>query len=109
MKIVFENLLRNAIKFSANRSPALIEVGARTQLGERAYFVRDNGVGFDMDHADKLFAPFQRLHSAREFPGSGIGLSIVQRIIARHGGRVWAEAAVDQGATIYFTLPGAQS
>ena len=76
----------------------------REQDGERVYFVKDNGVGFNLEHAGNLFSPFHRLHSMQEFPGTGIGLSIVQRIIARHGGRIWPEAAVNQGATFYFTL-----
>jgi signal transduction histidine kinase len=105
LRIVLENLLSNAWKFTAPRPQARIEVGMAEQAGERIYFVRDNGVGFDMTYADKLFTPFQRLHGMREFPGTGIGLATVQRIITRHGGRVWPEAAVDQGATFFFTLP----
>ena len=105
LKIALDNLLNNAFKFSAGREEACIEVGEVEQSGERIYFVRDNGAGFDMAYAGKLFAPFQRLHSTSEFPGSGIGLSIVQRIIARHGGRIWPESAIDRGATFYFSLP----
>jgi signal transduction histidine kinase len=104
LRIVLENLLGNAWKFSAPRALARIEVGVAARAGARVYFVRDNGVGFDMAYADKLFAPFQRLHGATEFAGVGIGLATVQRIIARHGGRIWPEAAVDQGATFFFTL-----
>jgi PAS domain S-box-containing protein len=104
LKIMLENLLSNAFKFTNRRERARIEVGMNRQSGDRVYFVRDNGAGFDMAYATKLFGPFQRLHGAEEFPGTGIGLVIVQRIIARHGGRIWPEAAVDQGATFYFTL-----
>lgn len=98
-----EALLKNAWKFSRSREPARIEVGVRT-ANPPVYFVRDNGVGFDMHYAGKLFSPFQRLHSEREFEGAGIGLATAQRIIRRHGGRIWAEAAPDGGATFYFTL-----
>ncbi len=103
LRLVLQNLLGNAWKFSSGRTQTHIELGARPQDDEMVYFVRDNGVGFDMAYADKLFAPFQRLHSQAEFPGAGIGLATVQRIIRRHGGRIWVEAAVDQGAVFYFT------
>lgn len=101
---VYERLLSNAIKFSQPRRPAQIEIGSLNQAGETCYFVRDNGVGFEMSHATKLFGIFQRLHHQTEFDGIGIGLATVQRIVNRHGGRVWAESAPDQGATFYFTL-----
>ena len=104
LKIVLENLLGNAWKFTGNNPKAKIEFGV-TQVDDRsAYFVRDNGAGFDMAYANKLFGAFQRLHAPSEFSGSGIGLATVQRIIHRHGGHVWAEGAVGQGATFYFTL-----
>jgi PAS domain S-box-containing protein len=104
LHVMFENLLRNAWKFTAKQPKARIEFGV-TDGPASAYFVRDNGAGFDRAHADKLFGAFQRLHSESEFPGTGVGLATVQRIINRHGGRVWAEGAVGQGATFYFTLP----
>jgi len=102
---VLTNLLSNAFKFTAHRDPALIEVGAFTEAAEHVYFVRDNGAGFDMQYASKLFGPFQRMHTQTEFPGTGIGLSIVHRIIRRHHGRTWAESRPQQGATLYFSLP----
>jgi signal transduction histidine kinase len=105
MRQVMVNLLNNAFKFTLTKEAALIDVGARTEGTETVYYVRDNGVGFDMQHANKLFGLFQRLHGVSEFEGTGIGLAIVKRIITRHGGRVWAEGKVNEGATIYFTLP----
>jgi light-regulated signal transduction histidine kinase (bacteriophytochrome)/HAMP domain-containing protein len=102
--VVLENLIGNAFKFTAKQPEPRIEFGIRQENGGPLYFVRDNGAGFDMTYAGKLFGAFQRLHSAEEFRGTGIGLATVQRIIRRHGGRVWAEAAVGEGATFYFTL-----
>jgi PAS domain S-box-containing protein len=104
--IVMENLLGNAWKFTGKREDARIEFGVETGGGEPVYWVRDNGVGFDMRYAGKLFSPFQRLHEAHEFPGTGIGLATVQRVVRRHGGRVWAESAAGQGTAIRFTLGG---
>lgn len=102
---VWTNLLSNALKYSRGRDQPVVEVSGHAESGANVYRVKDNGAGFDMKHYDKLFGVFQRLHSGDEFPGTGIGLSIVQRVIARHGGRVWAEGKVDGGATFSFSLP----
>lgn len=104
LSIALENLLGNAWKFTGRRSDSRIEFGAEVRDGVRNYYVRDNGAGFDMQQAGRLFTPFYRQHHAADFEGTGIGLSIVKRIVERHGGRVWAEAAPDEGATFHFTL-----
>jgi signal transduction histidine kinase/CHASE3 domain sensor protein len=104
LEVMLENLIGNALKFSSKKEEPVVEFGARAENGETIYFVRDNGAGFDMAYAHKLFGPFQRLHAMEEFPGTGIGLATVQRIVARHGGRVRAEGAPGAGATISFTL-----
>jgi light-regulated signal transduction histidine kinase (bacteriophytochrome) len=104
LQVLLENLFGNAWKFTGKHETAKIEFGVTTIDDKRAYFVRDDGAGFDMAYADKLFVPFNRLHGFNEFAGTGIGLSIVQRIIQRHGGEIWATGKPDQGATFYFTL-----
>ena len=106
MRIVLENLLSNAWKYTSKNASARIEFGCEKRLGRDTFFVRDDGAGFDPALADRLFKPFQRLHSSSEFAGTGIGLATVQRIIGRHGGEVWAEGEPQKGATFYFTLPG---
>jgi signal transduction histidine kinase len=104
LRAVLENLLRNAWKFTGRRDEAHIEVGTAVHEGTSAYFVRDNGAGFDSAEAGRLFQPFQRLASSGNFPGHGVGLATVQRIVRRHGGRVWAQARRGEGATFFFTL-----
>ena len=104
VKQVFQNLLLNAIKFTRPRNPAVIEIGTEEKEGVQVVYVRDNGVGFSMKYADKLFGVFQRLHRAEDFEGTGVGLATVQRIVQKHGGKIWAEAELDHGATFYFTL-----
>jgi light-regulated signal transduction histidine kinase (bacteriophytochrome) len=105
IKQAWVNLISNAVKFSKLKEKAIIEIGSEVKGDEIIYYIKDNGVGFDMRYADKLFGVFQRLHSDEEFEGTGVGLAIVQRIISKHGGSVWAEGKVNEGATFYFSLP----
>jgi signal transduction histidine kinase len=104
MRVALDNLIRNAWKYTSHHEQACIEFGMKIFEGETVFFVRDDGAGFDPALADQLFQPFHRLHSRSEFPGTGIGLATVQRILARHGGRIWAESAPEKGATFWFTI-----
>jgi light-regulated signal transduction histidine kinase (bacteriophytochrome) len=105
IRVVWNNLISNAVKYSSKQDKPLISIGSYLEDDTVTYFVKDNGVGFDMQFKDKLFGVFQRLHSEKEFEGNGVGLAIVQRIILKHDGNVWAEAEEGKGATFYFTLP----
>jgi light-regulated signal transduction histidine kinase (bacteriophytochrome) len=109
LKQVWVNLLSNAIKYSSKKEKPVIEVGMASDAPEPTWYVKDNGAGFSMDYASKLFGVFQRLHKQDEFDGTGVGLALVQRIVLRHGGKVWAEAKVNEGATFFFTISGAES
>jgi light-regulated signal transduction histidine kinase (bacteriophytochrome) len=109
LKQVWLNLVGNALKYSGKRDAPLVQIDGKAEGEELVYSVRDNGAGFDMRYADKLFGVFQRLHRVDEFPGTGVGLAIVQRVVARHGGRVWAQGRPGEGACFYFTLPRAQA
>ena len=105
LKVVFSNLIQNAIKFTIDRKKARIEIGRELKEDDIQFYVKDNGIGFDMRYTDKLFTAFQRLHTEARFPGTGIGLSTVKRIVLKHGGNIWAKGEIDKGAEFYFTLP----
>jgi light-regulated signal transduction histidine kinase (bacteriophytochrome) len=104
IKLVWSNLISNALKYSKNKEKAVIDIGAKIVNGETIFFIKDNGVGFDMKYVRKLFGVFQRLHKAKDFEGIGIGLADVNRIVMRHGGKCWAESEVDKGATFFFSI-----
>jgi light-regulated signal transduction histidine kinase (bacteriophytochrome) len=109
MRVVLDNLLGNAWKFTSHTHAPHIQLGAETRDGECVYYVRDNGAGFDMQYAHNLFCPFRRLHRQSDFPGTGVGLATVQRVVQRHGGRVWADSREGQGAAFFFTLAAHES
>jgi len=104
LQILLRNLMENSWKYTSKCPQTRIEVGANRQNGKMVYFIKDNGIGFDMKQADKLFQPFQRLHTSKDYPGTGIGLATAQRVIHRHGGKIWAESEMGKGSTFYFTL-----
>ncbi|HEX2682708.1 MAG TPA: ATP-binding protein, partial [Ferruginibacter sp.] len=109
LRQVWINIISNAIKYSSGRNEPVVEIGVKYRENRPVYYVKDNGAGFNMKYADKLFGVFQRLHRQDEFSGTGVGLALVQRIILRHGGTIWAEAVEQEGATFYFSLPGQRS
>jgi light-regulated signal transduction histidine kinase (bacteriophytochrome) len=105
MEHVWANLISNAVKYSSKKSDPRVEIGCIKQRDDVCFYIKDNGVGFDMQYREKLFGVFQRLHRMEEYPGTGVGLAIVKRIVSRHGGKVWAESKINAGATFYFSLP----